>query len=80
MATGKDIRALINELVSEGWQYLGQTKHHKMRSPKGFLLSFSVSPSCEFVIKKIKSDIRRIKKREEEIKRAVDYVCDKRGW
>lgn len=60
----KDIRRYIDSLVAEGWTILGGRKHYKVRSPGGHTLSLSNSPSCQFMLRHVEADVRRIKRME----------------
>lgn len=61
----KDLNKYIKELVREGWT-VEHSKHLKLRSPNGRIVSCSYSPSCPFVLQKVKSDVKRLKRREDE--------------
>jgi predicted RNA binding protein YcfA (HicA-like mRNA interferase family) len=63
MATGKyvknkELNDYIKQLVKSGWsaQY---GKHLKLRSPDGKLVTCSYTPSCPFVVHKVKNDVRK---------------------
>lgn len=62
----KSFRKYIAELTKSGWEVVGQAKKSfKIRSPKGTLLTMSITPSCPFALKHIQADVRRIEKKEE---------------
>ena len=63
----KDIRRYVDSLVAEGWKILGGRKHYKLRSPGGHVLSMSNSPSCQYMLKHVENDVRRIKRMESNV-------------
>ena len=60
----KRLRKYVADLVRAGWTVIGQSKHFKMRSPKGSLLTMSISPSCPHVLNHVREDVRRIERKE----------------
>lgn len=60
----KDVKELVKELEKKGWEYHGQNKHIKMKSPKGAVLIVPVSPSCHHALKNLKKVIQKIEVQE----------------
>lgn len=63
----KDVKDVVRELVSKGWEYIGQNRHIKMKSPKGFVLTIPVSPRCPHAFKNLRKQIENIDKRQTTI-------------
>lgn len=59
-----DVKKYFKELSSSGWQIEKSKKAYKLRSPKGFLVTCSLTPSCSFALKHIKGDVKRVLKKE----------------
>lgn len=63
----KDINKLLSALVGERWTVEKQSKHIKVRSPHGVLVTMSASPSDHRATLNIKSDIKRAQRRDAEL-------------
>lgn len=61
----KEIKKLLKELKSLGWEVMQARKHFKAKHPKGGFVSFSVSPSCPYALKNIWGDIKRLERQHE---------------
>jgi hypothetical protein len=61
----KDLNKYIKSLEKEGW-VVEHSKHLKLRCPTGGVVSCSYSPSCPFVVDKVKSDVKRLQRKNEE--------------
>lgn len=61
----RDIRKLLAPLFKRGWSFVGITKHYKIRSPGGRLVSMSMTPANSESIVRIAADIARIEKEEQ---------------
>lgn len=61
----RDIRKLLAPLFKRGWSFVGITKHYKIRSPGGRLVSMSMTPANPESIVRIGADIARIEKEEQ---------------
>jgi hypothetical protein len=61
----RDIRKLLAPLFKRGWVFAGITKHYKIRSPRGRLVSVSMTPANSESIVRIAADIARIEKEEQ---------------
>lgn len=60
----KNLNELIKEKKKQGWT-VTYGKHLKLRSPKGRLVSTSLSPSCTHAFNQAARDIAKIEKEEE---------------
>lgn len=60
----KELKEYVRELLREGWSYEQGRKHIKLRTPEGQLFTYSATPSCPYAIQKLKSDIKRYRKKE----------------
>lgn len=58
----KDIRKYFKQLQSQGWTIEQGRKSLKLRSPNGKLVTASLTPSCQFVLKYIQADVKRLGK------------------
>lgn len=57
----KDVNTFIAKLVREqGWLFTKGKKHGKLTAPNGRMVTYSVSPSCPFVLHKIRKDCDRV--------------------
>ena len=56
--TNKEIDDKIRELLTQGWRVV-QSKHVKLYSPAGKLVTISRSPSDRRVVMNVMRDIRR---------------------
>jgi hypothetical protein len=65
-SSDKDVNNLIKSLVKKGWT-VKFSKHLKLYSPDGQMISCSFSPSCPFAVRKIEADIRRYSKKKEAV-------------
>jgi hypothetical protein len=59
--SNKDIRKLVKDLLREGWSIVSRSKHFKIRSPGGRLVSISSTPSCGYMVENVKRDVQKIK-------------------
>ncbi len=59
----KDLKKLIKELRSLGYEVVQGKKNFKATHPKGGLIAFSISPSCPYAIKHIRADIKRLERK-----------------
>ena len=64
-STNKDLNVFIRRLIDQGWRVEHST-HTKLHSPDGFFVSISTTPSCPYVVEKIKRDIRRMQRQKRE--------------
>lgn len=48
--SNKEFNKLIDELIDKGWS-VTRNKHVKLRSPQGYIIACSVSPSCPYAFK-----------------------------
>lgn len=64
MPSNKELKKLVKELLRDGWSIESGTKHLKVRSPGGHLVSMSSSPSCGHAVTNARRDVERIKKME----------------
>ena len=62
----KEIDKVVRGLVARGWTILPCSKHFKIRSPGGHMLSLSISPSCGHASKRIEQDARKIERIEQD--------------
>lgn len=60
----KNLNELIKEKKKQGWT-VTYGKHLKLRSPKGRLVSTSLSPSCAHAFNQVARDIAKVEKEEE---------------
>lgn len=61
----RDARRLLAPLFKRGWVFVGINKHYKIRSPRGRLVSVSMTPANSESIVRIAADIARIEKEEQ---------------
>lgn len=66
MASGKDLKKVIKELESEGWSASIGGKHRRISHPKYGNVYCSITPSCQFVHKKVRRDADRLKEKYEK--------------
>lgn len=66
MSVSTDINKFVKEKIREGWSEEFGGKHRKIFHPKGGFVSMSVSPSCPNALNKIRKDVRRLEKFNEE--------------
>jgi len=64
----KDIKDLIEELIDEGWSYIGQNKHIKVKSPGGSVMIISSSPNCPYAVSNARKLARKIVEKEKDEK------------
>lgn len=65
MAQSHRNKGIVRELLSEGWTFVSQNKHTKLRSPSGkSTLIMSVSPNCPHACKKVRRDADRLIEKE----------------
>lgn len=60
----KDIKRIVQAAVARGWRLSRGGKHHFLLSPQGRKVTFSCSPSCPHVHKRISRDIDRVEQEE----------------
>jgi hypothetical protein len=64
MACKDQLKTLFRELIQQGWTIEKTPKKYKLRSPKGTLVTCSLTPSCPYAVKHIKADVKRALKTE----------------
>lgn len=56
----KDIHKYFKQLEALGWTVNQTNKKMKLRSPKGSLVTCSITPSCPFALKHIRNDVKKV--------------------
>lgn len=59
-STCKDFDLLIRQLVRKGWSFSHGTKHDKLRSPQGRMITVARSPSDHRAVHNLRRDIRQM--------------------
>ena len=65
----KDINDLIEELIDEGWSYVGQNRHIKVKSPGGNVMIISSSPNCPYAVSNARKLANKIVEKEQNEQR-----------
>lgn len=72
----KELNQFIDELIRRGWT-VTRNKHVKLRSPRGYMVTCSVSPSCHHAVENFKKDVQRIERKEAHDRDSNDSKDDK---
>lgn len=61
----REIKTIINDLVSKGWSIKKGTAHYRAYHQKGGIVTISATPSDGRAIKNILADVKRLERKHD---------------